>query len=641
MSLSLSPPPNSRFSLLFPYLWIFLAVSLLTRSLLLIHQQADLSLSPGQLAAIYGIGLVYDLGFFSYLAIPFVLLLLFLPERVLHSRLFRLGTYLATAGFCFFLLFVATAEWLFWEEFGVRFNFIAVDYLIYRREVTGNILESYPLFRLVGGMLMVSMLGLLLLRPAIERRLAARDRFQPRLVRALTLLLIPVLAGAGLGQSLHEYSNNRFNNELAANGPYQFVAAFRNNTIDYRQLYRIGDDRELSARLRELLTEDNSRYVNDDLFDITRDIRGRSGEQDLNVVLITVESLSAGFLGQFGCTLNVTPALDRLARESLVFDNLYATGTRTVRGLEAVTLSLPPTPGRSVVKRPDNARMFNLGKVFKDHGYDPVFFYGGYGYFDNMNDFYSGNGYRVIDRTDLGVGEVTFENAWGVADGDLLSRVLREGDRDAAAGRHFFFQIMTTSNHRPYTYPEGKVSIPSGTGRLGAIAYTDFALGRFLEEARSHPWFKDTVFVILADHCAGSAGKEALPVENYHIPLFIYSPAHVAPAVNHTLASQIDVAPTVLGLLNFSYRSQFFGHDLLGSQREGQALIGNYQRLGLLRDGQLAYLSPRRELTVIDQPLGKNLPIPEDRAFNLPIARDVMAYYQGADYLLGHRLNRW
>ena len=80
--------------------------------------------------------------------------------------------------------------------------------------------------------------------------------------------------------------------------------------------------------------------------------------------------------------------MDELMLESIVFDKTYATGTRTTRGLEAITLSIPPTPRRSVVKRPDNSKIFTLGKVFKDKGYDIAYLYGGRGYFDNTNAFF-------------------------------------------------------------------------------------------------------------------------------------------------------------------------------------------------------------------------------------------------------------
>src|SRR5690606_5728385 len=209
--------------------------------------------------------------------------------------------------------------------------------------------------------------------------------------------------------------------------------------------------------------------------------------------------------------------------------------------------------------------------------------------------FFSGNGYRVVDQSSIPESDIHFKNAWGMADEDLYHEALRLADSDHAAGKPFLLQLMTTSNHRPYTYPDGRIDIPSGDGREGAVKYTDYAIGQFLQQARRKPWFRQTLFVFVADHTAGSAGREDLPVANYHIPLFIYAPSIVEPREFGGLASQIDLAPTLLGLLSLDYSSTFFGRNLLREDaRPGRALIGNYQHLGLFDGQDLAILSPRK-----------------------------------------------
>jgi phosphoglycerol transferase MdoB-like AlkP superfamily enzyme len=322
-----------------------------------------------------------------------------------------------------------------------------------------------------------------------------------------------------------------------------------------------------------------------------------------------------------------------------VFKRLYATGNRTVRGLEAVALSMPPTPGASIVRRPGNDHLFTLGSPFRERGYDVRFLYGGFALFDNMEAFFAGNGFEVVDRTDLSAEEIGFANAWGVADEDLFRRVIREGDRSQAAGRPFFSLVLTTSNHRPYTYPDGRVPIPSHTGRHGAVQYTDWALGDFLRQAESRPWFRDTVFVIVADHCASSAGKTDVPVRRYHIPLLVYAPGHVEPRRVETLASQIDVGPTLLGLLGFSYRSRFFGRDLLHeSGAEPRALLATYQRLGLLKRGVLTILSPRQRVETfrVDMARGREVAAETEPS----LRADAIAYYQSASFVWRHGLLR-
>ncbi len=162
---------------------------------------------------------------------------------------------------------------------------------------------------------------------------------------------------------------------------------------------------------------------------------------------------------------------------------MYATGLRTVRGLEALTLSIPPTPGHAVPMRANNKGFQTIGGVFRDQGYEALYVYGGYSRFDNMRDFFGGNGYTVIDRSAIDPKDISHETIWGVADEDLFRLAVREIDARAAAGTKVFTHVMTTTNHRPFTYPANRIDIASGTGRDGAVKYTDWAIGEFVRLA--------------------------------------------------------------------------------------------------------------------------------------------------------------
>jgi phosphoglycerol transferase MdoB-like AlkP superfamily enzyme len=240
-----------------------------------------------------------------------------------------------------------------------------------------------------------------------------------------------------------------------------------------------------------------------------------------------------------------------------------------------------------------------------------------------------------VDRAAVARDDVTFANAWGACDEDLYRWTLREADRAHAAGRPFFHFVMTTSNHRPYTYPEGRIDLPPKVSkRPGAVKYTDHAIGELLRAASTKPWYRDTIFVIVADHCASSAGKTELPPEKYRIPLLIFAPGgQIAPGVVDTLASQVDYAPTLLGLLNWSYASRFYGHDVLAPARRelpGRAFIGNYQKLGLLTPDHLAILGPvRRSATYALAPEGPVADAEPDAGL---VARTIAAY-QTASWL--------
>jgi phosphoglycerol transferase MdoB-like AlkP superfamily enzyme len=252
-----------------------------------------------------------------------------------------------------------------------------------------------------------------------------------------------------------------------------------------------------------------------------------------------------------------------------------------------------------------------------------------------MNAFFGGNGFRVLDRTHVAKKDITFANAWGACDEDLLRWTLRQADEDAATGRPFYHFVMTTSNHRPFTYPEGRIDLPSKTsGRAGGVKYTDFAIDQFLREASTHAWYRNTVFVIVADHCASSAGRAELPVEKYHIPMIIYAPGgQVKPGVVDTLCSQVDYAPTLLGQLGMSYPSRFYGVDLFRQPQgwKGRALIGNYQKLGLYTEGHLSVLSPvRRFGDYAHDPKTAELKALPDRTSQVD---DAISLYETASWL--------
>ncbi|WP_404420763.1 LTA synthase family protein [Nibricoccus sp. IMCC34717] len=619
-------------------------VALATRVALVVKGAGDVVFDISLVGA-FLTGFVFDLGASLLFAIPLALALWVAPRWSFTNRVLRAGWHAFFFVALCLMVFGAVAEWLFWDEFQVRFNFIAVDYLVYTHEVIDNIQQSYPMPLIFAGIAAVAGFGYLQIRSqgwiTIWLDSAAKDG--PRWKGGLGWTLAIVLAGFVLNeQQVPKFANN-YNRELAKNGLWSLFAAFRANQLEYTHFYPLLPGSEAGKRMRTLLAHDGSTFVSTDVHDLRRQVPApRAGEPELrpNIIQITVESLSAEFLGCFGSKEGLTPNLDALASKALLFTNFYATGNRTDRGMEALTLAVPPTPGRSLVKRPENANLFTLGSVLRTRGYATAFVYGGFGYFDNMNAFFGGNGYKVVDRLRVGDGDITFANAWGACDEDLFRWAMREADAEFAAGRPFHQFVMTTSNHRPFTFPDGRIDLPSKTsGRQGGVKYTDYAIGRFLELAAQKPWFKNTIFVIVADHCASSAGKTEVPVHRYHIPLFIYAPGgQIAPGKVDALASQVDFAPTLLGLLNWSYESRFFGWNVLapGASGHGRALMGNYQKLGLFHDNRMQVLKPVRQSAIYDyDPATTQM---AERAADPAMLEEAIAYYQTASYAYSHGL---
>lgn len=610
---------------------LVLVISLLTRIVLLIKSFSGVDFTLLDVIGIFLLGFFYDLINAGYFIIPLMLYLWLVPDKLFRKNWHRFLLYGIFFFFTFGLLFNAVSEFFFWDEFNSRFNFIAVDYLVYTTEVIGNIQQSYPFELIIVFIFLLAGVIIYFLRPYLKLSLAHSIRFKKRTAWALSILMIPVISFFTINNKLHRFSSNAFVNELSGNGLYELFAAYLNNELDYEQFYSKIDNTKAFKRIRELIKTPESEFVSSDPQSIERKITNTGGERKLNVILISVESFSADFMQMFGNTENITPYLDSLAQHSLVFTNLYATGTRTVRGLEALSLCVPPTPGQSIVRRPNNENLFSLGKVFTEKGYESKYIYGGYGYFDNMNGFFSANHYTVVDRSSLKPEEIDYENIWGVADENLFTLALREIDKTVSTGKPVFAQVMTVSNHRPYTYPDGRIDIPSHTGREGAVKYTDYSINKFLKEARNKLWFDSTVFVIVADHCASSAGKTELPVNKYHIPMMIYSPANIAPAKMERLMSQIDMGPTLLGLLNFSYTSKFYGYDIytLEPGRE-RIFISTYQNLGFIQNGMMVQLDPQQRVNTYTPNFtdGSLIKIENDPT----TTNDAIAWYQTASY---------
>jgi phosphoglycerol transferase MdoB-like AlkP superfamily enzyme len=623
---------SHRFGIILLLISILAVVSLLTRISLLVKSYSNIDFTVLNVLGIFLIGLFYDIINASYFIIPTVLYVWLMPDKFYRKPWHRFVLYGMFAFFIFMLLFNSVSEWFFWDEFNTRFNFIAVDYLVYTTEVLGNIRQSYPIEVIIVGIVILSATVVYLLKPVIKLAINSSLRFKTRSVWAMSLLALPVFFFFCVNSKLRQFSKNAYVNELSGNGMYELFAAYLNNELDYDQFYRKTDTQTAFKQLRTLLKTAESEYTTNEATNLERKITSDSSEKKLNVVLISVESFSADFMTAFGNESHITPNLDSLAQHSLFFTNLYATGTRTVRGLEALSLCIPPTPGQSIVRRPNNENLFSLGKVFNEKGYESKYIYGGYGYFDNMNYFFANNGYNVRDRNVIDEKDIVYENVWGVADENLFTLAQREIESTIASGKPAFAHVMTTTNHRPFTYPDGRIDIPSHTSREGAVKYTDYAIGRFIKESSKKPWFDNTVFIIVADHCASSAGKTELPVNKYHIPMMIYSPKHVAPGKMDRLMSQIDIGPTLLGMLNFSYTSKFFGYDMF-KLKAGQEriFISTYQSLGFIKDDKLIILYPQQKVKAFlikDFATSALEPIEIDEN----LLNEAIAWYESASY---------
>ncbi|MBI4185380.1 MAG: LTA synthase family protein [Proteobacteria bacterium] len=589
--------PRLRFWLL--CLATFVAVQSLTRLTLIAW---GLSSAPGfgaETLRALALGLVNDAAMGVLLGAPF-LAGMYLVPGLLRRPVGKAAGHLVFFALLALLVFNLVAETIFWNEFDSRYNSIAVNYLIFPREVVGNIRQSFDLGLLLPPILAAAAALYWPLRRRLSAALAAPLAGGERL-RALGAGLAAVaLTVPALAIESSQHFANRELDEIAANGLHSLFRAALTNDQRYDGLYLAMPEGEALPIVRALVAQDNTRPLAPagPEAGLWRRVSGSGSPKRLNVVLVIEESFGSTYVDSLDNTRGeaISPRLDRLAREGLLFTNVHATGNRTVRGLEAILTSFPPIPGVATVRRAGADGMNSLPTALKRLGYETAFLYGGRAVFDNMGWFWSHIGFdHVWDQGDIA--EDGFTTAWGVADEYLFGEALRRLDQHAGAGRPFFLGLLTVSNHRPYLYPDGRIDKPAARRRKeNAATYADWAFGDFIERARGHAWFKDTVFVFIGDHGPRVYGAAIVPVPSYRVPLLFYSPAHLPARRIGVLGSSLDVAPTLLGLLGVDYDSPFFGVDLMRvPEGGGRVVMEHNYAIAYAEGGKVAALVPGLE----------------------------------------------
>ena len=623
--------------------------------------------------AVAGAALIIGLCSFlsSVLALPSLLLLPlgFRPWIPVRRALFRIAV---TVGLMV-TIFLWISEWYFFAEFESRFNTVAIDYLIFPHEVFTNLRESYPLpgiglACLIGG---VGLAVLLFRRtpppPWHSVRPVTRWSFASAwgLVAAIGVLhnqLQPIPA-----------HRQRLVSELSANGWAAALRAAWSRSLNYSDFYPVIDRADAFRRVRSLLTETGVTFLGPEVaaapqpaadgaidaeaearwLDTARDslrrqIPGDSSKPRLNLCIITEESLGSEFWGCLGREKDgrpdtLTPRMDRLVQDgATLFTHLLADGNRTIRGLEAIYSSFPPLPGDSILARDKTENVETLARVLGRDGYSTLFLYAGHGTFDYIRSYSQRNGWeRLVEESDFT--HPAFRTAWGVSDEDLLHRGIEEMRALHQAGKPFLTTFMTVSNHRPFTYPSGRIpEDPAAHQRDHAVRYADWALGDFFERARQEPFWTNTVFVVIADHGARVYGSQTIPLRSYQIPCVVVAPAlRNLPAHIDAEASQMDIAPTLLGMIGRPYESLFFGHDVLkpSGAQQARCLMHHNRSIAVYRDRHQVVFGLNKSIEHWSGEPGSGTMSrqPEPDADALKLSNDGIALFQVADELYNAR----
>lgn len=552
-------------------------------------------------------GLRSDLITLGLFAAPMVVLLpLFLAANRVSwwSRLS--SVWLSVSLIAILLLEFATPQFVY--EYDSRPNRLFIEYLVYPREVFAMLWTGYK------GTLALVALGLAAAGWLTIRHFHKyRDNVDPWrrstvvLVWPIVVIVLFVMIRSSFQHrpanlATFAFCDDAMVNSLVTNSAYSVLSAIYGLKNEAQsEIYGDMPAQEIISRVRYGMAAGPGSFTSEQFPTLHKQIASVRRERPLNLVIVLEESLGAGFVEQLG-GVPITPHLNGLADQGIWFDQLYATGTRSVRGIEAVVAGFPPTPALSVVKLDKSQRGFEtLASVLRRAGYRSEFVYGGESHFDNMRGFFLGNGFHdIVDRNDMAGPK--FVGSWGASDEDLFDKAHERLQALHESRQPYFLLVFSSSNHSPFEFPDGRIELheqPKQTVH-NAVKYADHALGGYLKQARASKYWADTLLMVVADHDTRVYGDELVPVDKFHIPGVILG-ADTQPRRIASTVSQIDLAPTLLSLMGIDSEHPFPGRDLTRTLAEfgnqpplpaPRAMMQFDQNFAWLQDNQVTVLMP-------------------------------------------------
>ncbi len=610
-----SPPPTSVQAGLFArhgllhartrapgvlFVGVMLTLSLQRLAILLGLHDRYAAVPLGEVARSFIVGLRFDAVIACMAIVPLLAVFALSMPRLIEHRWFRrlvagYGGLVIALG-----ILLCIADYYFYEEFGSRLNHNAIHYLGYDY-IWKTIFAQYPVGWAAVATIAVFMAGgWAMLKWGFDDRYNVGPVWHavawPTITTALVVLGIRGSLGPkALNTAPAYFSDNPAVTQLALNGMFTLREAIT-DTLDKNVKLADIYDPLLAEQARRLAIGQILRSNDQSLSDPDNPLRrvtetGRE-RRDYNVVLVVMESMSWHYIGALGGEPDYTPNLNQLAAQGILMERCFSVGGRTTRGVCGIVSGFPDLPGDSVTTRQaGHSNFFTLANVLRERGYETMFIYGGQPYYDHRQAYLGGNGVDRFIFNDQ-FSSQTFRTHLGWCDGDLFTTAHQT--LSATGDRPFFAMMLTLAFHRDYKVPQGVVPpLPEARGhehedQINAVRYTDWAIGRFMEQARQAPYFDDTIFVFVADHSGGFLSNEPSPT-SYRVPFLIYAPSIVGEQGRRVSAtcSQMDVAPTILSLLGGRFTHTFFGSNVLDrTEGEGLAIIQTSDDSLVLIDGE-------------------------------------------------------
>ena len=532
---------------------------------------------------------------FLFVMQAYVFYLLILPHDKQNSRLDKIITTATFFVFAVSALCKGAVSQIFWEEFSSSFNYIVIDYIIFTHQVLGNLEHAYPIAKILIAIFVTAIIFTILAYRWLFTEIKA-PAFGRRLFQSIIYGMVCILAYININVADMEISPNSFNDEIAKEGAFSLFNSLHKNEIEYDKFYLTNSQTDNLQILQKIFGSKNITFINPKK-NITRQISSFKPEKRANVMLVIMRGISSEHLN--AKHKGYIPNLQKLSTQSLYFPNTYATTPSTFGALEAIDLSLPPLPGLSLFGLPNNQQPHGLGAIFKSKGYDTKWIYASYGVLDQTDKFLAEGDFEILDRSKWQKGDISYADLLSASDEDLYNKALSEADKSFASDKPFFSLLLTSSNRYPYSLPDSFTGFPeTANRRQKAVIYSDYAIGQFLERAKDKPWFDNTIFVFVADRASRKSRLPDATLETYKIPLLIYAPKLIKARQINTEISQIDVAPTILGLLNFNYESSFYGTDALGKDYVSRLFFSRWQKIGYKSNNIEIRLIPGKKYSV-------------------------------------------
>jgi len=482
----------------------------------------------------------------------------------LWSYILRL--WLTAGGWLLVYMEVATVPYII--EYDLRPNRIFVEYLIYPKEVFSMLLAGYKTELLIGFIVSILTIWFVWKKSGAWFTNLSYPKWYYRPVIGVIMVALGILGARNslqhrpMNPAMVAFSSDPLVNDLTLNSSYSMMFAISQMKGESSALtmYPKMDKSDVIKTIRSQSELNSDSFVSDAY--PTLAYHKATGTHKKNIVILLLESHGAQFVSKLGGR-DLSPNIDQLIQSGWAFTNLYATGTRSVRGIEAVTSGFPPTPARSTVKLGKSQNnFFTIADVLAKQGYTTQFIYGGESHFDNMKRFFLGNGFNNIQDAPT-FSNPAYVGSWGVSDGDLLKKADQQFSQFTKEGKPFFSLVFTSSNHSPFEYPQGQVNpvnTPADT-RENAVKYADYAIGQFFKKARKSAYWKNTIFLVIADHDARTYGNQVVPITHFHIPAIITG-GGVKARQDNRLVSQLDMPSTLLSLAGINAYTPMIGHDL-------------------------------------------------------------------------------